>query len=371
MNSQANWYQVICLVSLIGLAWACRRPSSEAKLTGPDLQKAGQLIRVNRAGWQLYRAPGFDQAVLATLPAGSWLKDLGEVSTIFSRLERQQHQYIEPWIRVQTAKGLSGWVFAAILRPEEGGSSAQADLLLTKRFQALFGRSGWHALRRYQRQWEQATSAAAVAQVYRRGQVLADSLARALRGRVSSGEVGQPTDLFWLGQMFPGFQPQLIAGGAAYQLFADYRQFWRLAQRSQDQTDDRFFALCIRHYPEDSIAYFHPVFFLETSDDGGSSLLGRGLHRTLLAALAQQWEESPLFHPELRAMKNALINDVAGTNHSFWETTANIVPELEEMLGAGWSILEPADLVALAVRLEQFKQPEQYGLHVDQQSGRN
>jgi len=345
---------------------ACRQ-SSEAT---EDSKLPSSAIKINKPFWRLRTAPGSLGKVIRELEPGEVIQDLGEVTDYFTPLTIQDKTYHEPWLKVQTQKGEIGWIYGAVLNFEQTGSQAQAQVLQEKRFQSLFGAAHARSMRTYVESWGQVRTAQQLARVYRRGHAFCDSLSHILETKVQVGDAAPSTDLFWLGQMTPGFIPQLVAEGTTYHLFADYRKFWQKARATSSKEDDAFLGLCVTLFPEDSIEYFFPAYFLQTTDYGGSSLLGRGIHRQVLTTADSLLIHAPLFSAELKAIRDGVINDITNAKTTYWEQADKILAELIEIVRLDLAILSKADNIALKSRLEQFKQPAKYGIKVNVQSGR-
>lgn len=318
----------------------------------------------------LRAAPGEDSKVIRQLNKGDTLTDLQEVSTFTTPLRLHGVQMDEPWLKVATADGISGWVYAGGIQWLPGDTSSTSQLIFAKRLQTLFGIPLEKEIAGYRQRYENINSEEEFGSVYRSGIKLRDTLVQILAKRiVFDNNAGNRPDLFWIKSVFPAFQPQLVSEGTAYYLFSDYRQWLAKAGATPGTTDDELVSLFISAFPEDSIEYFFPIWSIQTTDYTGHSLLGRGHHKALLQKADALFEKSPLFRAELLEFKFRIINDITKASVTYWETQEKILRELDEILQSDFGILSNADRIALATRRIQFTDPESYGIELNDQAG--
>lgn len=318
----------------------------------------------------LRAAPGENSKVIRQLNKGDTLTDLEEVSTFTTSLRMHGVQMDEPWLKVATADGVSGWVYAGGIQWLPGDTSSTSQIIFSKRLQTLFGIPLEKEITGYRQRYETIHTAEEFAGVYRTGIKLRDTLVHILAQRiVTDNEEANRPDLFWIKTVFPAFQPQLVSEGTAYYLFSDYRQWLAKAKASPEMTDDELANLYIAAFPEDSIEYFFPIWSIQTTDYTGQSLLGRGHHKALLQKANALYEKNPLFRPELLEFKSRIVNDITKASVTYWETQEKILRELDGILQADLGILSNADRIALATRRKQFADPESYGIELNGQAG--
>lgn len=318
---------------------------------------------------RLREAPGENSKVLSSLPKGTVLYDLGEVSDFTTKVQLRGIQFDEPWLKVRTEDGTAGWVYGGSLHFTMNDPSKLATLLMEKRLQTLFGKLLADSIRAYRQDFQAVQSAQGFAAIYRKGTTLRDTMVGLMEARILVGDLDERPDLFWLEQAMPGFVPQLVAEGTIYYLFWDYKQLNISAKATPETTDDNFVNLAMAIFPEDSIEFFYPVWFIQTWDYGGSSLLGRGLHDKMLAKMDEALQKSDLFAPEIMEWKSLLVNDITDFNVTYWEAKEKIVAELDTIVTANYKILTAADKIALQTRRKQFKMPVENKIQVNQQSG--
>lgn len=356
----------LVLLIIVGL-YACSSEKKGETPTQTEAQDNRLLVNLDRV--RLRQAPGEDGTVLAELGNGTILYDLEEVSSFTTPIKLSGIQYDEPWLKVKTEDGTTGWVYAATIQLEKGDSLALANFLNEKRLLSLFGKNKTDRIQSFSDGFHIPTTVAAFANLYREGIQLRDDLLKNIDERLESSSTEQLPDLFWLKEMIPGFVPQLVAEGTSYYLFTDYKAFERIAKQTVSIIDDEFIELQYHTFPEDSIEYFFPAWMIQTWDYGGHSLLGRKIHQKLLFEIDQLYQKDTLFHPEMLALKDRLVEDLTGASVSYWEGTDKIIPELDTILNADLTIFTKNDKVALETRRKQFDQPEEHGIRANLRAG--
>lgn len=245
------------------------------------------------------------------------------------------------------------------------------DTIYLSQLDNLFGEEGKAAIIDYNIQVDTANFASSVELAYRQGQILRDTLGNILVKKMEALEPHQLPDLFWLNEVMPHFVPQLVAEGTTYYLFNDYKSWSAKAAQTPQQEDDLFMQLSLNMFPDDSIEYFFPVWFLQTWDYGGYSLLGRKHHETILNQINATWADSRFqtFRPEVLAIKDQVVNDITSPHISYWEKKSEIIAELDKIIQSNYDILDENDKMALQKRRKQFENAEKNGIKVNQQAG--
>lgn len=326
-------------------------------------------LTINVNGTQLRESPGEDGRVVRELPQGAVLQDLGEVSDFTTRINLCGIWFDEPWLKVRTEDGVEGWVYGGALSFEMDDRSDIAKLLMEKRLQTLFGASLSDSIRIYRLRYQKIGSAQDFAETFRKGNALRDTMTRLMQDQILIQNPEELPDLFWLREAMPGMVPQLVAEGTAYFLFWDFAALNQQAKMTPESIDDDFVALNLELFPEDSIEYFFPAWFMQTWDYGGSSLLGRGVHYQTLEKIDKLLKKSDLFTPELTRLKTRLLNDITQPDVTYWEKKENIIIELDSITQANFEIFTNADKIALQTRRQQFETPERFGIQLNMQTG--
>lgn len=337
-------------------------PENSSSSSNPSLQTAVADLR-------LRDAPGEGGGIIAILAKGTELEDLGEVSNFTTRVQLRGITYDEPWIKVKTPQGQSGWVYGGGLNFDPESTAKTAAVLLEKRTLALFGKALTGRIYMHRRNFSGIRTAEDFSRVLQEGLSLRDTLVSELQRRVQPGSPGSAPDFFWLTTVFPGFQVQLVAEGTSWYLFCDYRQWLPLAKRTGGVQDDLYTDLQLAAFPEDSIEYFFPSWQIQTWDYGGSSLLGKGVHLQILQKLDAQYTAESPFIPLLLKMKQQIVADITDAKTTFWYSATDAAGELQRILQSDFQVLDRADRIALTTRVEQLKTPQQHGISTNLRAG--
>ena len=235
----------------------------------------------------------------------------------------------------------------------------------------LFGEKWTKELIGYNLKMDTISSSVSLEIVYKEAQLLRDSLLKIIEQKLEKQDTQALPDLFWLKEVLPNFVPQLVAEGTRYYLFNDYGAWLQRSLQTPEPEDDLFMELCISLYPDDSIAYFFPVWFIQTWDYGGHSLLGRKHHRGILSQINAIWGDTAFlaFRAEVFQIKNDIISDIIAPKTTYWEKKEAIIAELDRIIESNYAILNENDKIALRKRRLMFEQAEQNGIQLNQQSG--
>lgn len=328
---------------------------------------AGDLKVITTTG-RMRAVPSPGGKVVSELARGQTLMDLGSVSNETTQITFGAEKFDEPWLEVEDSTGRSGWIYAREVAPTDPGRSLQ-EFRDHKLLQSIFGPTGFQRILTYRDRWQEARNKQELAEVYRLGLHLRDTLVEPLERKSYSYTRDPLPDLFWLEDYLPGYVPQLVAEGTVYYLFNDYEYWLERAKSSQGKQDDRYFQLMIRCFPEDSTEYFYPSWELQTWDYGGHSLLGRGIAYKILSGIEQIKAQTPLFSKELDDLKNRILSDLTRPDIHFWEPDSLVKRELDTIIQANWSIFTNTDRIALDTRRLQLDSASVNGIHFNARAG--
>jgi hypothetical protein len=358
--------KLLFFLGLLVMLTACRRDR-----TPPERQLA-----VGATGTTLYAAPGKDAAVVAQLPPGAVLADLGAVSSFVTPLLLADSLFQAPWLQVEQPAGPRGWVFAAAVAPVGGDYKAW---LLQKRLDCFVGPALREKITAWRQGLEAASDEAALADAYARADTLRSVTLRQLHRRAEPNEAGFEPDVFWLTDAFPGFVVQRVPAAARTAagdstgrvpwLFFDYRSWLARARQTAGPQDDRFFEVFCRAFPGDSIESFFPVWTIQTGERLGSSQLGSGAHLAMFAQIDEALPQTPLFAARFLALKDRLIDDVASGQVTYWQPQDKIIAELDEIIARRFACLTDRDRLALEERRKSFEDAAANGIRVNLRSG--
>lgn len=362
---------LLLLLIPAALLFGCRQKAAESDQATTETKPERGPVQFETAvaDLRLRETPGEKGVIVATLPKGARLEDLGEVSDFTTRVTLRGITFDEPWIKVKTSTGQTGWVYGGGLIFDASQNSTATRTLLQKRATAVLGQPLVERINEHRRDWAATRTEADLARLLERSMALRDTLSDVLGRRIPPSASEDMPDMFWLAELFTGFQPQLVAEGTAYHLFCDYRQWLALSKKSNGIQDDIFIDLQIAAFPDDSIEYFFPAWQIQTWDYGGHCMLGSGVCKDLLGKINAQSSSGALFEQPLQTMKTRIVSDLTQAETSFWHTAAEAGAELEAILNAKLKVLTQADVVALSTLRERLKDPAKYKIVTGQRNG--
>jgi len=332
--------------------------------------KAAPLIfTTNLDNLRLRDQPGTDGKEIARLPLGTKVYDTGEVSDFTTPLKLRGVKFDEPWIKIKTAQDLSGWIYGGGLSYNLDPANPAAQALMQKRLIGLFGKSLADDVDHYRKNYNNANTAEAFAKVYDEGIELRDNFVRLLEDKIEVNHDQLP-DLFWLKQAVPGYIPQLAAEGTIYYLFNDYKQFQQKAKSTSGTEDDEMAQLFFQVHDMDSIERFYPVWFMQTWDYGGHSLLGRGIHVKLFDEMERLNKQSKFFAKPITDLKNKLVSDITEQQSAYWEKKDKVIAELKKIIATDYTLFTKEDRVLLESRMKMMERAAENKIEFGAREGR-
>ena len=316
------------------------------------------------------KSPGTEGEVIANLKTGEQLTDLGEVSDFSTKVTLRGIEYNEAWIKVKRETDEEGWIFPGGIRFLNTSLNGVNQHLIDKRLIALFGNEIFDDIKDYRSQYLNASDSEAFAEAYKKGELLRETLVDLLEDVVVYDDNQTPQNLFWLNHALPGYITSLAAEGTRYYLFKDYKIMQQLTQKTTGKEDDEFVELNFYINQLDSVEYFYHVWFMQTWDYGGHSLLGKGHHFETLSKMEAIQKASSYFNKPLLNIKNKLIYDITAEHMTYWQKQKEIINELKRIQSADFSVLNKEDRVAIATRLKMFQDLEQSKIELNLRSGR-
>ena len=309
-------------------------------------------------------AAGLKGKEVARLPKKSKVIFNGVFSDFTDKIKLRGIQYDDPWLKVRTKTGEEGWIYGASVKFD--ANNVGADLynkLITKRLTKFFGKKIVFEIEQYQKSYKEAKTERDFALVYRNNKQLLDAMNEKFNEffEVENFDSEYP-DLFWIDDPIPAMTLGLVAEGTMYQIFTNIDDLIKKAATTQGQTDDDFTKL-LKDYYDGDVEYYFAVYYLQTWDYGGYSLLGQGKHKAILNRLEKLSAQSDLFVPEIKKLKTDLLEDITnGTEYG--ENSATILKELDEIIKIKYKIITNTELITLKNRRPMFEKPEDYEIQV-------
>ncbi len=262
-------------------------------------------------------------AVVCLMEAGTSLFDMGEVSPYLSGILWGDTLLWEPWLRVRTLRGETGWVFGGAVQPDTAPDAFQR-WRCDKRLQAIFGRALALRLRRWAEERPQTDTT--LAQHFRIGLGLRDSLLFGLRYGLRRPSPDARPGLRWLDPYLSYLRR--YRGGIA----VDFTRFAQAAAQTEGEQDDLFARLALTIYPIDSMESPLPVWVFPLSWTESASNLGAGHHRATLHSLAQMRVRASLFQAEIDHFRNLILEDILDGERAYWQPLERILAEIDSIL---------------------------------------
>ncbi len=343
-----------------GLVWCCGcwvlgwSAACEGSSRG-----GGSFDLITTRPTQLRSEPREDGLVLRELAAGAELVDLGGVSPYLTGIYLGDTLCWEPWLRVRTLEGHTGWVFGAAVQPVALSDTALDRWVHRKRLQALVGVEHTERLLRWAGQ--EISTDTALAGHLRQGLALREALQMALGQALPGGDSELRPDWRWLKEYLRYFR--WYREGLAL----DYGRLAHLAQGTQGGQDDTYLQLCLQAYPIDSMESPLPVWVFPLSWTQSTSNLGAGQHLALLRAIDRAFQQAPLFGLELEHLKRLLLDDILDADRAYWQPLPRILAELDQLLAEPPSCLQKHERSALRLRRAMLAQGQ---ARTDLRSGR-
>jgi hypothetical protein len=305
---------------------------------------------------RLLETPGEKGKPLAELPAQTLLADQNQTSPFVTPLSIQDQQFQTPWTKVITVSGQTGWVIAAALSQLQADAN---DWYLNQQMRAFMGQKLITQRNTWLEKMQNPQNALDFSNCYQEALHLRDTLVQRLAMRTEPNEADFRPDYSWLTAAMPGFVFQWVEGQPY--LFADYRFWGNLAQKTtQDTLDNQFINLCEQAFPTDSIESFFPVWMIQTGENTACSRLGEGKHLAMfqhLEALYQNPQARQAFGPNLDHFKGSLLTDMLGKNTCYWQPLDKILKEIKAIDALPYSILSTRDHLELKASLPMFSNP--------------
>lgn len=294
----------------------------------------------------LRQTPEENGEIIQSLRVGEALFEVGEVSPYLSGIYSGGSLLWEPWLRVRTSDGQTGWVFGGLVKPD--GRTAEETLRWRheKRLQALFGTAHAQHLTRWTAQ--AVSSDSALAEHLRTGLALRDTLQIALRYGLRRPTPEAQPDLRWLDEYLRYFRR--YRGGIAL----DYSALAREAQQTKGPQDDYFAQLCLRLYPIDSMESPLPVWVFPISWTESASNLGAGHHWATLRSLEHAFRQAPLFESEWERLKNLVLVDILDNERSYWQPLPKVLAELDQIRAHPPACLTQQERTAIDLRRQML-----------------
>lgn len=340
MKRSLSLLSAICSLLILGCGEAAvsEAPEEEKNIAVESARKSSPqypVVELSVPLFQIREAPDVESRGLSNLQKGAPLELLGPVSEQTTRLSIGDKTYYQPWLLVRTEEGAEGWVHAAVVT---------GDVPEGLRLKALIGKTLAREAERYEQAFQEMEGAASVVQTLRQAHQLCEQLTLVM-------QLQPPGMASEVARLLPALSVSWVASAGSWQFYVDYKAFGPAARRSGSSADDALLGLYYAAYPVDSIGYLYPAWKLEVDNKSVFSLLGKGVHTSFLSRLDQTQQHRDIAGPEIDQLKALIINDMTGAAVLYWEAKEKVQQELESILDSTFTVLTPADTLALHQRL--------------------
>lgn len=329
-----------------------QKTEQEANLTTDKVELIANLDNV-----RIRDKAGLEGGEIAAVSKGAKLFYLNEISDFTDEITLRGIAYNDPWLKVETEKGEIGWVYAGAVKFDMTKVSEDFKTqMVTKRLEKVFGNKLVFEIEQYQKDFAAVKTDKDFVLMYRNAKKLQEKLNVQLESAYEMHNVSDFPDLFWIDDAIPALNAELIAEGTIYSLLFDYKILQKAALNTTSELDDEFVKLLIAKNGGE-FEYFFAVWFLQTWDYGGYSLLGQGKHVAMLNRMQKLADKTTLFNVEIKEMKTELLNDI--TNHKeYGEKSEKIIEEINTIINKKYNLITPDEIIALKTRIKMFEDPK-------------
>ena len=344
-------------------------PTENSKSITTTLQPIEMLVYLDNL--RLRDAAGEKANEIARLPENTKVFYSGELSNFTTKIKLRGMPYDEPWLKIKTEQGMEGWIYAGGVKPATNDSSEAIRIIEKMRLHSFFGKELGTEIEVSNNALTEAPDSKTFAKAYEKCIVLRDSFAFDLGDKIPIDDPYKLPSMSWLENAMQGFTTSLVAEGTQFYLFANYKLLSEMANKTIDNEDNEFIKLQMSIYHLDSIEHFYPVWFMQTWDYGGHSLLGEGHHFQILKKVNELLEKKSPFKKSLEETKKEILDDIFDTEKyvTYWYKKEKILSEIDQIIAANFVSLSQQDVIALKTRRKMFAQHKANDIKINQRSG--
>jgi len=302
---------------------------------------------------------------VVTVEKGTTLLYLNEMSDFTDEITLRGIPYNDPWLKVKTSEGEEGWVYAGAVKFDLTTVSEEFKTqIVTKRLEKIFGNKLVFEIEQYQKDFATVKTEKDFILMYRNAQKLQKKLNVKLENAYSMYDVDNFPDLFWIDDAIPALNAELVAEATMYSLLFNFKELEVAASETENELDNEFVKLQIAKNGGEFEDFF-AVWFLQTWDYGGYSLLGQGKHVAMLNRMQKLADKTSLFDAEIKVMKNQLLDDIT-TYDKYGEQKEKIIEEINTIIDKQYELISVDETIGLNTRLKMFENPEKHNIKVFQ-----
>ncbi len=302
---------------------------------------------------RLREKPGSDGKEVMRLPERSVVTPTGNVTDLKQTVSLRGFSYDEPWIEVKVDEKIMGWLYAGAIDLQPN-TSKLADRLFEARCKRFFGKTATR-LTTYRNSFDQIQNAQDLKDVYEAGMAIGSDASQAFDRRCRTAEISGDIDLLWVKAAFPGYSITTGPEHETMTFLININQFIEKAKQTPEKDDDAAFRFLKEIHGNFSLLLSFREWFEMTSQFGGVSKLGSGLHSKFLDQIEKLHEENNLFFEGFISDEcNFLVQDIVSNTTGYQRGKDAVLAEIEKIKAKDYKILTIEQKTSIDKRISQF-----------------
>lgn len=292
----------------------------------------------------------------------------GNVTGILEKVNGDSYNGNSKWVEVSSFQFAGGYVHSDYIIEGKEAEVYKKQLPASVHDSLLrqdFSPDAVKAVESYRKAYTAATTAEELVSVYLQTEKTAQKLRPVIQrqhDRNMDGNCRQPCILKfnYLMNYIPAGTISIAAEGTAAFLHTVPELFYHKALTTEGKYDDLYFDLESYYYGIQDRLW--PAYTERTWDYGGHSLLGQGIHLTILKKADTVLKTGSLLDREVHDMRSRTLKDIEDYN-IYYEDSEAIITELKKILES--AELSGEEKAMLKRRIIQFKDPESFGISLN------
>ena len=320
----------------------------------PDALLPTALVAVDYL--RLREEPRLDAAEIASLRAGQQVRLSGEITGFQQPVSMRGLAYEDPWVRVQTADGRTGWVYGGGLSFRHQPRSAVSQSLIDGRLKHFLGGELAQKVGQYALDWKKPDcNELSFAERLKKSLELRPQIEEELNKHYRY--VGQLPDFNWLTATFPPFFVLYDQPSQRLRLYRDFQVLKRMASRCSGALDDELVQLYLALFP-DSLEHQNPSYLLvDTEKHQVWFSMEEGQASALLQRLSKLYQAGGVYRERALYWKDRWLRDLLNPDYPFWQDAESLHSEINAILEQNLPILSNEDREQLKQALQKTDEP--------------
>ncbi len=288
---------------------------------------------------RLRKTPQLDAEELATLRWGEIVKLTGEITGFRQKITLRGLHYNDPWVRVQTQNGQTGWVYGGGLSFRQQPLSVVATNLMNGRLTHFLGEELAKQLVEHANRFnKQPCHEMAFAERQKDALTLRTQIEEKLRKHFKPSK--KLPDFYWLERNFPTFFLSLEGMPEQLHLFQNFKTLNQRALACSGQLDEQLVQLYFQLFPSDSLEAWQPAYLLyDRANNQTYFMIGENYATELFKKLAPLYEAGGIYREFAVYWKNHWLQALKNFPH--WEDQELVNSEIRAILALDLPMLSP------------------------------